>query len=85
MSEPRKQEYPTIKPLRYRHDEPGFSTGMFTNLEHPMMAKPSSKDRIQGSASGKGSHDGSHDGSAEAASSNLMMRRLRQEFESTRE
>ena len=66
MSEPRKQKYPTIEPLRYRHDEPGFSTGMFTNLEHPMMAKWSSKDKTQSSACGKGSHDGSHNESAEA-------------------
>ena len=49
-----------------------------------MMAKRSSKNKTQSSASGKGSHDGSHNESAEAAGSNLMTR-LRQEFESTRE
>ena len=44
------QEYPTIEPLRYRHQEPGPSTGMFTGLEPPKMAKRSSKDKIPGSS-----------------------------------
>ena len=48
--EPQKQDYPPIEPLRYRHDEPGPSTGMFTDLEPPMMAKRSSKDKIPGSS-----------------------------------
>ena len=48
--EPQKQEYPTIEPLRYRHDEPGPSTGMFSDLEPPMMAKRSSRDKIPGSS-----------------------------------
>jgi hypothetical protein len=48
--EPQKQEYPTIEPLRYHHDEPGPSTGMFTGLEPPKMAKRSSKDKIPGSS-----------------------------------
>ena len=48
--EPQKQEYPTVEPLRYRHEEPGPSTGMFTDLEPPKMAKRSSKDRIPGSS-----------------------------------
>jgi hypothetical protein len=48
--EPQKQEYPTIEPLRYHPDEPGPSTGMFTNLEHPIMAKRSSRDKIPGSS-----------------------------------
>ena len=48
--EPQKQEYPTIEPLRYRHEEPGPSTGMFTGLEPPKMAKRSSKDKIPGSS-----------------------------------
>ena len=48
--EPQKQEYPTIEPLRYRNEEPGPSTGMFTNLDPPKMAKRSSKDKIPGSS-----------------------------------
>ena len=48
--EPQKREYPTLEPLRYRHDEPGPSTGVFTDLEPPMMAKRSSKDKIPGSS-----------------------------------
>ena len=46
--EPQKQEY--IEPLRYRHEEPGPSTGMFTGLEPPQMAKRNSKDKIPGSS-----------------------------------
>ena len=50
VREPQKQEYPTIEPLRYRHEEPGPSTGMFTGLEPPKMAKRSSKDKVPGSS-----------------------------------
>jgi hypothetical protein len=49
--EPQKQEYPIIEPLRYHRDEePGPSTGMFTGLEPPRMAKRNSKDKIPGSS-----------------------------------
>lgn len=49
--EPQKQEFPTIEPLRYLHEEePGPSRGMFTGLEPPKMAKRDSKDKIPGSS-----------------------------------
>ena len=53
--EPQKQEYPIIEPLRYHRDEePGPSTGMFTGLEPPRMAKRDSKDKIPGSSTAIG-------------------------------
>ena len=49
--EPQKQEY-TVEPLRYHNEEPGPSTGMFTDLEPPKMAKRNSKDKVPSSSTG---------------------------------
>ena len=50
QQEPQKPEYSAIEPLRYLNEEPGPSTGMFTGLEPPKMAKRNSKDKIAGSS-----------------------------------
>ena len=46
----REPRTPTIEPLQYSHEESGPSTGMFTGLAPPKMAKRNSKDKVPGSS-----------------------------------
>ena len=46
----KREAQPIIEPLRFHREEPGPSTGIFTGLEAPKMAKRRSKDKVPGSS-----------------------------------